>query len=257
MTYSRGDGIVNQPKQLFANCYLEFELAGKREGVVALVSEMGALHVQFHGIPYSKIAGLAGKSVDVWICGRVKVTGRMSKEMNLSSSFYRLNFDVLSDEAKAAIREALSLQSYQAPWARKEERIPAPRIKQPKSIEGVEQPIGSVIARGDRLFDLEVVDYSRDGILLEGRGELFHAWHTGEKIDLSLHTTKNRDITGITGTIVRISEDFDRDQNEAVFRFGIQFARLNEFTRRALHEMVAKAEAVLEAAPMAPIRKAA
>lgn len=233
---------MSKPKQLFANCYLEFELGAKREGLVALVSEMGALHIQFHGIPYSKISGLAGKNVDVWICGRVKVSGRLSKEMNLNASFYRLNFAELNDIAKAAIGEALSLQAYSAPWERKEERILAPRIKNPKSINGVEQPVTSVVSRGEFLFDLEVIDYSRDGILLEGRGEIFNTWHTGEKICLSLQTNSNRKISDITGAIVRISEDFDRDQNEAIFRFGIQFSRLNEFTRRALHDMIAKAE---------------
>lgn len=231
-------------KAFFANCYLEFALGDLKEGLVAMISDSGALRVQFQGVPYSKISGLAGKTVEVVIAGKARVEGRLCKEVNLSGSFYRLQFENLSEEAQQVIRDALALQRYPAPWERKSERFAgdgAVAAKAQPAANVAERPRDAVVTHGQDLFDLVVIDFSRDGLLLEGRGEKFANWHAGERVELRLTTNHGNTLQGMHGAIVRITEDFDRELNEGIYRFGIQLATLDEFTRRRYHDLIERA----------------
>ena len=245
-------------KTFFANCYLEFTIGNRREGLVAMISEQGALRIQFQGVPYSKISGLAGKSVDVLVCGKVRVQGKLCKEMNLSGAHYSLQFENLNDDARSVIREAVALQRYPAPWERKSERVRGIDPKAaPRPAAAYEQPRDAIVTRKEMIYDLRVVDYSRDGVLLEGRGNLFADWHAGERIDFHLCTSGENRLKGLGGAIVRITEDFDRELNEGIYRFGVQLASLDELTRRRYHELIEQAAAAMEQAAAAANPRAA
>lgn len=239
-------------KALYANCYLEFDFGSKPEGLVALVSEQGALHIQFHKIPYSKLAGLAGKSVEVLLCGKVKVKGKLCREVNLSGAYYRMQFENLDENARGVIREAIAMQQYPAPWERKSERFPS-KEQTATSPALMECPQNAVIARENMLYDLAVVDFSRDGILLEGRGEIFSAWHVGDLIKFKLFTNQENKFPDMDGIIVRIAVDYDRELNQEIFRFGVQFSLLDEFTAKRYGALLDKylEQKALEQEPIA------
>lgn len=239
-------GVRVMSKTFFANCYLEFSIGDQHEGLVAMISEQGALHIKFQGVPYSKIAGLAGKTVDVLICNKVRVSGHLCKEMTLSGADYRFQFDGLSEEARAVIQKSMQTQRFPAPWERKTERLPGNMPKTPAAT--YEQPRDAIVSRGDSIYDLRVVDYSRDGFLLEGRGEAFANWHAGERIEFNICTSIENNLRGLAGAIVRITEDFDRELNEGIFRFGVQLASLDEVTRRRYHALIEKAREMEEKA---------
>lgn len=225
-------------RQRFASCYLEFSLGGKPQGVVALVSEDGAIKIQFHELPYSRITALAGRPVHVLMAGKLRVEGRLMKELTLSGSFYRLKFSELPAEAKALIQDSIAMQSHPASWERSSDRFSA-QIENPNyeralvATASVEKPFVE--------YQLDVLDFSKQGLQLQATGNIFSSFSIGKELNISLTTNANQRITGLQTKIVRIEEDFDEVTNQPLFRFGLEIFAMHELSQRKYDKLLAAA----------------
>lgn len=221
----------------FARCFLECTFGERSESMVATVSECGAQGVQFNSMPYTNIASLAGKIIHVKIADQVEVSGKVYKETNLGGTTFSIEFRELSPKKRKAIQELIAKHQYPAPWVRGTERLPfRPRLK------SVEIPKLAYVHEPLREIEMNVLNFSRDGIQLEVTGAHKAAWKLGDHVMVDLGTNQKEEIKQLQGHVVRITEDLNLETSETIYRYGIQFSDDNAIALRRYTDMIEHAE---------------
>lgn len=231
-------------KPFFAQCYLQFRIGKHLEGVVAMVSETGAIRIQFQEISYSKVAALSGRSLEVILTENLKLQGKIFKEVNVSGYYYRLQFEKLDSVTETALKTFIERQKFPAPWQRKFERFQSST----ETYSQCDHPDRAFLTNKQSKFTLKVIDYCKDGMLLETSGSPeYTPWHIGASVQLDLTTNQNKVIRAIEGIVVRISESYDRELNQSIYRYGIFFNENNFLSIRRYQDLVAETESLASA----------
>lgn len=226
-----------QDNHYFAKCFLECTFGQRSESMVATISENGAQGVQFHSMPYTNIASLAGKIIQVKIAGQVEVQGKVYKETNLGGTSFSIEFWDLDKNKRKSIQGLIAKHQYPAPWARGTERLLfRPRLK------SVEIPKMAHVHEPLREIEMKVLNFSRDGIQLEVTGAHKAAWKLGDDVTVDICTNQKEEIKQLQGRVVRITEDLNLETSETIYRYGIQFTDDNAIALRRYTDMIENAE---------------
>lgn len=223
----------------FAKCFLECSLGSRSETMVATISPTGAQGVDFKSMPYSNIAALAGKIIDVTLAGSIRLKGKVYKECGQSGTSFSIAFLDITPELADQIEKVIAGHHFPTPWNRGESRLSSSSILDDKNFV---VPLKAVSRDELRTVELKVLNYSCNGMQLEALGANKASWSLGGSINFDMLLSNKRKIPNLTGVVVRITEDLNLESSESIYRYGIQLTDENMVALRQFNDLVTEAE---------------
>ena len=206
---------------LFADCDVLVEVLGERNGFRTLVSEYGVMNCDFTAFSEDLIAELGGKECRVTIAGEISLKGRIVRDEDRQGVHFSIRFEELDQETSSFLRHEINKQKLQSPWKRAHRRY-----KGADAFTNVEQPTEVVFNNLAGAPVLRVVNYSREGILLESKVGLERLFSINDEVEFTIRTNYKNTLEEVEAIVVRVSDEIDA-QGRRFYRYGLQLTRFN------------------------------
>jgi len=226
------------PDKIFAKVKIKFSLNGQIRETESVISKDRINKVMKIG-KYSKSCDICEDFENPrfatlnFMDKPVKV--EVNEEHTARGKYYNFMFKDLSIQQKRAIQQHISLLGFPPSWKRKYFRLEANA-----ETFASEVPLFAFESEHFSAVDLSVVDFTLNGLLLEGKikGNQERPFNLGSRIKLSLITTENNVLEGFGGVVVRTVERYSHEHECKIQLAGIKILNVGPQTLRKYKALI-------------------